>query len=113
MGTVADYLQCDESTVKQRKSHHVERRLAIHLSQRFPACTSTQRGALVCARSLQEDTYTTLIYTLHIKRASSYYLFSIEIPCICIALLSFVVFWLDVTECGERLGFGVVRPLLL
>ena len=69
------------------------------------ACSLQQLTFAQCMFGAAYQKYTTLIYTLHIKRATSYYLFSIEIPCICIAMLSFVVFWLDVTACGERLGF--------
>ena len=40
-----------------------------------------------------------------------YYTLAIEFPSVMLTLVSMAVFWLDATNCGERLGFGVTTLL--
>jgi len=47
------------------------------------------------------------VYKVVLSRSSQYYTISIEVPSIVLTLLSFGVFWLDCSQCGERLGFGI------
>ena len=51
--------------------------------------------------------YTSLYFDLSFRRPSNYFFWSIEFPSIFLAFISMVVFWLDATNCGERLGYGV------
>ena len=44
-------------------------------------------------------------------RAQAYYVWAIEYNGILLTLVSMAVFWLDATNCGERLGFGVTTLL--
>lgn len=50
---------------------------------------------------------------VYLKRADGYYFYLLELPGIMITLLSFTVFFLDVSATGERLGFGSTMMLTM
>jgi hypothetical protein len=82
--------------------------------------TSYQEYSLLrleTARTMHEytccpnDPYTNLEFRIFLKRSSLYYFWAIEFPTILITCISFLVFWLDASNCGERLGVGVTMML--
>ena len=59
------------------------------------------------------EPFTNLVFRLFFKRPQSYYFLAIELPGFLLTAVSMVVFWLDATNCGERLGFGVTMLLAI
>jgi len=55
--------------------------------------------------------FSNLVFRLHFRRPKIYYFWAVEFPGILITVVSFCVFWLDASNCGERLGFGVTLLL--
>ena len=58
-----------------------------------------------------DNPYSQLNIRVYMKRTSSAYITSVEAPGVIFTMLSFLVFWLDVTQVGERLGFGATMLL--
>ena len=52
------------------------------------------------------EEFTNLFYRLYFNRPSQYYFMAVEFPSLFLTFISMIVFWLDATNCGERLGFG-------
>jgi len=57
------------------------------------------------------EPYSMLFFRMHIERPAGYYFLAIEFPSVLLTIVSMAVFWLDATNCGERLGFGVTTLL--
>jgi len=57
------------------------------------------------------DAFSQLHIRVWMVRQSTAYVLLIEVPGVILTLLSFLSFWLDVTQVGERLGFGVTLLL--
>ena len=53
------------------------------------------------------ESYSNLLFRVTFQRTSMYYFWAIEFPSMLLTIVSFAVFWLDPTNCGERLGYGV------
>ena len=58
-----------------------------------------------------DNPYSQLNIRVWMTRTSSAYVLTVELPSIIFTVLSFLVFWLDVTQVGERLGFGATMLL--
>ena len=57
------------------------------------------------------EPFSQVVVRVFINRKSRAYFLLLEIPGIMLTILSFLTFWLDVTQSGERLGFGVTLLL--
>ena len=99
-GVVVDGLNSDETAVEATVTSYQEYKIVSvetsRVPQRFPCCTYT---------------FTTLDFRLHFTRPNMYYFWAVEVPGVLLTVVSMAVFWLDATNCGERLGFGVTALL--
>ena len=55
--------------------------------------------------------YSNLLFRIYMKRPETYYIFTVEYPSILLTIVSMLVFWLDATACGERLGVSFTMLL--
>jgi len=53
-----------------------------------------------------DDEFSEVVIRVWMHRTSRSYMMLLEVPGVLLTLLSFLVLWLDVTQCGERLSFG-------
>lgn len=53
-----------------------------------------------------EDYHPDLVYTLHIRRRTFYYIFNIIVPCVMLSVLTLLTFWLPPTS-GEKISLGL------
>ena len=79
------------------QQYKLESAEAWRTSRLYPCCPNTP--------------YSQLNIRVWMTRTASAYILTIEMPGIIFTMLSFLVFWLDVTQVGERLGFGATMLL--
>ncbi|ELT91068.1 hypothetical protein CAPTEDRAFT_159244 [Capitella teleta] len=53
-----------------------------------------------------DDHHPDLVFTLHIRRRTFYYIFNIIVPCVMLSVLTLLTFWLPPTS-GEKIGLGL------
>ena len=79
------------------QQYKLQRAEAWRTSRFYPCCA--------------ESPFSQIHIRIWLKRQARAYLLLLELPGIVLTCLSFLAFWLDVTQSGERLGFGVTLLL--
>lgn len=57
--------------------------------------------------------FSTITVTYFFKRRLGYYLIQIYLPCIFVVALSWIVFWMDKTDMGNRMALGITTILAI